>query len=120
MTVMLWVVVPVPPPDPSTAAPYIVTTVLLVTVGAVHENVQECVLVAEACVISPFSTFVPAPAVNVPAVEATSNPPFPPPPTVRVKLPVAPELIEVGPIQVMAGAAPVLWHIVQVEPFFPE
>jgi hypothetical protein len=114
------VVVPVPPPAPLTAAPYMVTAVLVVTVGAVQENVQECVLVDALCVISPFNTFVPAPAMNIPAVEATSNPPFPPGPTVRVKLAVVPELTEVGPIQVMAGAVPLLWHPVQVDPFFPE
>jgi hypothetical protein len=82
--------------------------VLVVTVGAVQENVHECVEVADVCVISPLSTWVPAPAVKVPAVEATSNPPFPPPPTVRVKLAVDPELTELGPVQVIAGAAPLL------------
>jgi hypothetical protein len=65
-------------------------------------------------------TWVPEPAVNVPVLAATSRPPFPPPPTVRVKVAVDPELIDVGPVHVTVGAAPVLWHEVQVEPVFPE
>jgi hypothetical protein len=90
------------------AAPQIVATVLAVTVGAVQENVQECVLVADVWVTSPPITCVPDPAVNVPVLAATSRPPLPPPPTVRVKFTFDPDVTEVGPLQVIAGAVPLL------------
>jgi hypothetical protein len=37
-----------------------------------------------------------------------------------VKFTVDPDVTEVGPLQVIAGAVPVLWQEVQVEPLFPE
>jgi hypothetical protein len=84
VTVIACCTVPVPPPKPFTAAAHKLTVVLEVTVGAVHVNVQEPVTLGAVCVISLFWTLVPVPAVNVPALAATSNPWFPVPPTVRV------------------------------------
>jgi hypothetical protein len=77
-------IVPVPPPKPLTAAAHRVAAVLDVTVGAVQVNVHEPVVLGVVCVISLFWTFVPVPAVKVPALAATSNPWFPVPPTVNV------------------------------------
>jgi hypothetical protein len=74
VTVMACCIVPVPPPKPFTAAPHRVAVVFEVTVGAVHVNVQEPVVLGVVCVISPLTTLVPVPAVNVPALAATSNP----------------------------------------------
>jgi hypothetical protein len=84
VTVVVSMVVPVPPLEPSIAAPYIVCVVFAVTVGAVQLNVQLCVLFAVVWVISPPITWVVLPAVNVPPVEATSKQPLPPPLTVNV------------------------------------
>ena len=84
VTVIACWIVPVPPPKPFTAAAHIVAVLLAVTIGAVQVNVQEPVVLGVICVISPLSTLVPVPAVNVPALAATSNPWFPVPPTVRV------------------------------------
>jgi hypothetical protein len=65
-----------PPYPPEIDAPYSVTVVEVVTVGAFQLNVQlrGAVLSAASCVISPFITCVLDPAVNVPALAATSNP----------------------------------------------
>jgi hypothetical protein len=76
-TVTVRVAVPVDPPYPAEIdAPYMVTVVEVVTVGAFQLNVQlRGVELSEASwVISPFITCVLDPAVKVPALAATSNP----------------------------------------------
>jgi len=76
-TVIVTTVEPVAPPyPPEIEAPYIVTVVGVVTVGAVQLNAQLRGEVPSAamCVISPFITWVVDPAVNVPADAPTSNP----------------------------------------------
>jgi len=81
-TVIVSIPLPVDPPyPPEIEAPYIVTVVVVVTVGAVQLNVQVSgVEVSDALwVISLFITCVFDPAVNVPADAATSNPLFGPP-----------------------------------------
>ena len=81
-TVIVSTPVPVDPPyPPEIEAPYIVTVVVVLTVGAVQLNVQlRGVEVSDArWVISPLITCVFDPAVNVPADAATSNPLFGPP-----------------------------------------
>jgi hypothetical protein len=81
------VAVPVDPPDPpEIEAPYSVTVVGVVTVGAVqlYAQLSGDEVSAASCVISPFITCVLDPAVNVPAVAATSNPLFGLPLLVRV------------------------------------
>ena len=78
-TVIVTTVEPVDPPyPPEIEAPYIVTVVAVVTVGAVQLNVQLRGDVPSAVmwVISPFITCVVDPAVNVPAEAPTSNPLF--------------------------------------------
>jgi hypothetical protein len=86
-TVIVTTVEPVDPPyPPEIEAPYIVTVVGVVTVGAVQLNVQlkgdeES---AAIWVISPFITCVVDPAVNVPADAPTSSPLFGPPLFVKV------------------------------------
>jgi hypothetical protein len=78
-TVIVTTVEPVDPPyPPEIEAPYIITVVGVVTVGAVQLNVQ---LSGDdvsdvVWVISPFITCVFDPAVNVPADAPTSNPLF--------------------------------------------
>ena len=61
--------------------------------------------------ISPFRTWVPVPAVNVPAEAATSNPPLPAVITLteRVYVLVEPEVTVVGPVSVTVGMLVVLW-----------
>ena len=86
-TVTVRVAVPVDPPyPPEIDAPYRVTVVEVVTVGAFQLNVQlrGVALSAASCVISPFITCVLDPAENVPALAATSNPLFGVPLLVRV------------------------------------
>ena len=67
-----------PPYPPEIDAPYIITVVVVVTVGAVQLKPQlNGELVAEeVCVISPLITCVFDPAVNVPADAPTSSPLF--------------------------------------------
>jgi len=64
------------------------------------------------------------PAANVPAVAATSSPPFPAVSTLteRVYVLVVPDVTLVGPVRVMVGmlVVLVLWHILQVEPLMPD
>ena len=84
VTLIVCCIVPVPPPKPLTAAAQKVTVLLEVTAGAVQVNVQEPLVLGAECVISPFSTLVPVPAENVPALAARSNPWFPVPPTLSV------------------------------------
>jgi hypothetical protein len=81
-TVIVSTVVPVDPPyPPEIEAPYMVTVVVVVTVGAVQLNVQLRGVEESAAiwVISPFITSVVDPAENVPADAPTSNPLFGPP-----------------------------------------
>jgi hypothetical protein len=76
-TVIVTTVEPVDPPyPPEIEAPYIITVVAVVTVGAVHVKLQlrGDVVSAAICVISPFINCVVEPAVNVPADAPTSNP----------------------------------------------
>jgi hypothetical protein len=96
--------------------------VVAVTVGAVQLKLQLCVLLGALCTISPPSTFVPVPAANVPAEAATSTPPLPDVTvlTEMVYVLVDPDATDVGPVSVTAGAVPLLWHDVQVEPLLPE
>ena len=54
--------------------------VFAVTVGAIQLNVQLLVALGDECTSSPLRIFEPVPAVNVPAVEATSTPPVVPGP----------------------------------------
>jgi hypothetical protein len=86
VTVTACFTAPVPPLKLSMAAAYKVAVVVAVTVGAVQLNVQVFVLLGALWTISPLRTFVPVPAVNVPAEAATSRPPLPatPPLTVTV------------------------------------
>ena len=79
VTLIVIEVLPVEPPaPPEIEAPYMVTVVAAVTVGAVQLNDQESgVLVAdEMWVISPLISCVVVLAVKVPAVAATSRPLF--------------------------------------------
>jgi hypothetical protein len=78
-TVIETTVDPVDPPYPlEIEAPYIITVVVVVTVGAVQLKVQLNgeVVIAARCVISPLITCVVDPAVNVPAEAPTSSPLF--------------------------------------------
>ena len=79
-------------------------------------------LLGEVWVISPFITCVPVPAAKVPADAATSSPPLPATIvlTESVYVLVEPEVTVVGPLRVMLGAVPLLWHEVQVDPVLPE
>lgn len=109
VTLIVTFVVPVPLLYPLTPAAYIVTAVFAVTVGAVQLNVHVIAVLGVECTSSPLETLVPVPAVNVPAVEATSRPAFPVVPVnVKVKVFLEPEVTVVGPLRVAVGLVPVL------------